>query len=286
MEYILPGSLFPNRPNISMAWYNKIEMSELPFAKKSLGQHWLTDATSLEAMCQAVNVGQQDTVLEIGPGLGTLTKLLVAKAKEVVAIELDQKLATELPMRVASTNLQVVQEDILRFNLSELPAGYKVVANIPYYLTSNLIRVLSESKTPPERAALLVQKEVAERVAAEPGDMSLLSVTAQWYWEVSLGRVVPAALFTPPPKVDSQILILKRRSHAPVADINETSLFRIVKAGFSQRRKTLLNSLGAGLHLSREVVQDALASSGIDPSARAQTLSLEQWAGLHKSLTR
>lgn len=261
-------------------------MSELPFAKKALGQHWLTDPSSLEAMCQAVNVGPQDTVLEIGPGLGTLTKLLVAKAKEVVAIELDQKLASELPGRVTAANLRVVQEDILRFNLSELPAGYKVVANIPYYLTSNLIRVLSESKTPPAQAALLVQKEVAERVAAEPGDMSLLSVTAQWYWEVSLGRVVPAALFTPPPKVDSQILILKRRNHPLAADVDAASLFRIVKAGFSQRRKTLLNSLGAGMHMSREEMQSMLESAGIDPAARAQTLSLVQWAELYKSLTR
>lgn len=259
---------------------------ELPFANKSLGQHWLTDPASLEAMCTAVDVGANDTVLEIGPGLGTLTKLLVAKAKEVIAIELDQKLADELPARVMATNLQVIQEDILRFNLSELPSGYKVVANIPYYLTSNLIRVLSESKTPPAQAALLVQKEVAERVTAKPGDMSLLSVTAQWYWEVSLGLVVPAALFTPPPKVDSQILILKRRNQPLVTDIDAASLFRIVKAGFSQRRKTLLNSLGAGMHLGREEMQGVLSAAGIDPAARAQTLSLEQWAKLYKSLTR
>lgn len=259
---------------------------EIPFARKSLGQHWLTDPASLEAMCGAADVGPQDTVLEIGPGLGTLTKLLVAKAREVIAIELDQKLANELPARVRTTNLQVVQADILRFNLSKLPVGYKVVANIPYYLTSNLIRVLSESKTPPAQAALLVQKEVAERVVAEPGDMSLLSVTAQWYWEVSVGRVVSAVLFTPPPKVDSQILILKRRDHPLAVDVDAASLFRIVKAGFSQRRKTLLNSLGAGMHINREEMLTILKSSGIDPAARAQTLSLEQWAALYKSLTR
>jgi len=261
-------------------------MSELPFAKKALGQHWLTDPASLEAMCAAVDVGGEDTVLEIGPGLGTLTALLVKKAREVIAIELDQKLAGELPTRVAASNLRVVEADILRFNLSELPAGYKVVANIPYYLTSNLIRVLSESKTPPSQVALLVQKEVAERVTANPGGMSLLSVTAQWYWEVSLGRVVPAALFTPPPKVDSQILILKHRAQPLVAGVNEASLFRIVKAGFSQRRKTLLNSLGAGMHIGRDEMAAVLISAGIDPAARAQTLSLEQWAQLYKSLTR
>ena len=259
---------------------------ELPFAKKELGQHWLTDAASLEAICAAVDVGAVDTVLEIGPGLGTLTALLVKKVREVIAIELDQRLARELPKRVAAANLKVVEADILRFNLAELPAGYKVVANIPYYLTSNLIRVLSETKTPPAQVALLVQKEVAERVAAAPGDMSLLSVTAQWYWEVSLGRVVPSSLFTPPPKVDSQVLILKRRPKALFPGIDEAVLFRIVKAGFSQRRKTLLNSLGAGMHIGRDEMLAMLANMGINPAARAQTLSLEQWAKLYKSLTR
>lgn len=261
-------------------------MSDMPFAKKALGQHWLTDHASLEAMCAAVGIGGDDTVLEIGPGFGTLTELLVEEAKEVVAVEFDQKLARGLPGRVAASNLRVVEADILRFNLAELPANYKVVANIPYYLTSNLIRVLSESKTPPSQAALLVQKEVAERVAAEPGDMSLLSVTAQWYWEVSLGRVVPAALFTPPPKVDSQILILKRRTQPLGADIDTTGLFKTVKFGFSQRRKTLLNSLGAGMHISRDKMSAILNAAGIDPTARAQTLSLAQWVKLYKSLTR
>jgi len=261
-------------------------MSDLPLAKKELGQHWLTDHASLEAMCAAVDVGANDTVLEIGPGLGTLTALLVKKAKDVVAVEFDQKLARELPARIVAPNLQVMETDILRFDLSQLPAGYKIVANIPYYLTSNLIRVLSESKTPPSQVALLVQKEVAERVNAEPGGMSLLSVTAQWYWNVSLGRIVPATLFTPPPKVDSQILILSRRAQPVVADVDTASLFRIVKAGFSQRRKTLLNSLGAGMHISRDEMLGVLANAGIDPAARAQTLSLEQWAALYKSLTR
>lgn len=259
---------------------------DMPFPKKALGQHWLTDRPSLEAMCAAVSVGSGDTVLEIGPGLGTLTELLVRKAKGVVAVEFDQKLARELPGRVTASNLRVVEADILRFNLSELSANYKVVANIPYYLTSNLIRVLSESKTPPSQAALLVQKEVAERVAAEPGDMSLLSVTAQWYWEVSLGRVVAAALFTPPPKVDSQILILKRRARPLAADIDTAGLFRIVKFGFSQRRKTLLNSLGAGTHISREQLLAILNDTGVDPTARAQSLSLVQWVKLYRSLTR
>ena len=159
-------------------------------------------------MCESVGLGSEDVVLEIGPGVGTLTELLVQRAKQVIAVEFDEKLASDLPKIRPETNLKVVQQDILSFNLTTLPADYKVVANIPYYLTSNLIRVLSESSNPPSKVALLVQKEVARRVVARPGAMSLLSVTAQYYWEASTGMVVPAKLFTPPPKVDSQILIL------------------------------------------------------------------------------
>jgi 16S rRNA (adenine1518-N6/adenine1519-N6)-dimethyltransferase len=256
-------------------------MSKLPFAKKSLGQHWLTDYSSLSAMCDAVQVSDGDTVLEIGPGVGTLTELLVERADTVIAVEFDQELAKQLPRRVPDSNLEVVHQDILKFNLTELPSGYKVVANIPYYLTSNLVRVLSESSNPPIQAALLVQKEVAERVAAKPGDMSVLSVTAQFYWEVTVGQVVPARLFTPAPKVDSQILILKRRTE-PLFDVDAKDLFRLVKAGYSNRRKTLLNSLSGGLQRPKAEILHMLESADIKPSARPQELSLEQWHSLFK----
>jgi 16S rRNA (adenine1518-N6/adenine1519-N6)-dimethyltransferase len=254
-----------------------------PAAKKSLGQHWLHDETSLHAMCDAADIGREDVVLEIGPGLGTLTEVLMSQATQVVAVEFDEKLAAELPHRVPPDNLQVIQQDILSFDFTSLPANYKVVANIPYYLTSNLIRVMSETPNPPRVAALLVQKEVAERVAAEPGSMSLLSVTAQYYWEVSLGQVVPAELFMPPPKVDSQILTLTHRLQPLFPDVDSKEFFRLVKAGFAQRRKTLLNSLSAGLHLTREAVQAWCQKVEIDPKRRAQTLSLEEWYLLYKS---
>ena len=252
-------------------------MTNEPIPKKSLGQHWLTDPASLDAMCTAAAVSATDVVLEIGPGLGTLTERLATRAYEVVAVEFDESLAKDLPSRLRADNVRIEQADILRFDLTALPKGYKVVANIPYYLTSHLIRVLSESANPPSVAALLVQKEVAERVAAEPGDMSLLSVTAQFYWQVSLGQLVPAKLFTPPPKVDSQILILHRRT-APLFDnVVPRDFFRVVRAGFSQRRKTLLNSLGAGLQLSRTETEALLQGAAIEPSRRAQSLSLEDW---------
>lgn len=255
-------------------------MSE-PRAKKSLGQHWLSDAPTLMAMCEAANVTVEDTVLEIGPGLGTLTEVLVKRARQVIAVEFDERLAKELAARVPAENLQVVSQDILSLDLTTLPPDYKVAANIPYYLTSNLIRVLSETSNPPRAAALLVQKEVAERVAAAPGAMSLLSVTAQFYWQVSLGRVVPAGLFEPPPKVDSQILIMQHRPEPLFKDVEPRQFFRLAKAGFAQRRKTLLNSIGSGLNLNREAARQLLEAASIVPGRRAQTLSLQEWHQLY-----
>jgi 16S rRNA (adenine1518-N6/adenine1519-N6)-dimethyltransferase len=253
-------------------------MSDAP--KKSLGQHWLYDEASLQAMVHAAGVQPVDTVLEIGPGLGTLTKLLVEQAAQVVAVEFDDALARDLPSRVPANNLRVVHEDILHFDLTQLPPDYKVAANIPYYLTSNLLRVLCESQNSFRQAALLIQKEVAARVCAQPGSMSLLSVSVQFYCEASLGGLVPAELFTPPPKVDSQILKLVRRPQPLFPDVDTKLFFRVVKAGFSQRRKTILNSLSAGLHLSREQTTQLLQQAHILPTTRAQNLSLSDWHGL------
>jgi 16S rRNA (adenine1518-N6/adenine1519-N6)-dimethyltransferase len=256
---------------------------EEPKPKKALGQHWLHDETSLLAMCEAAGLAKSDTVLEIGPGMGTLTKFLAEGAERVIAVEFDAALARELPGRVPAANLETVHEDILHFDFTKLPAGYKVIANIPYYLTSNLIRVLSETANPPERAVLLVQEEVAERVAAKPGDMSILSATAQYYWEIGLDREVPAELFTPPPKVDSRILVLKRRQEPLFPGIETKPFFRLVKAGFSQRRKTLLNALSGGLRLSKDQIDVICGEAGIDPGRRAQTLSLEEWHMLYRA---
>lgn len=256
-------------------------MQDIPNAKKSLGQHWLRDDASLDAMLEAAEINADDTVLEIGPGSGTLTAKLVERAKQVVAVEFDADLARDLPARVPAANLQVIRQDILRFDLTSLPAGYKVAANIPYYLTSNLLRVLCESKNPFSKAALLVQKEVAERVCARAGDMSLLSISVQFYCEASLGPVVPAKLFTPPPKVDSQILKLTYRQEPLFDDVDTKQFFRIVKAGFSQRRKTILNALSAGLRLSRDETAALLEAADIDPTTRAQNLSLDDWHALY-----
>ncbi len=256
-------------------------MPDLP-AKKSLGQHWLDDTASLEGICQAADIQPDDTILEIGPGPGSLTKLLVKKAGRVIAVEFDTNLAADLPSRVKADNLEVIEQDILSFYLTSLPQDYKIVANIPYYLTSNLIRAISETPNPPASATILVQKEVAQRVAAEPGAMSILSVTAQFYWQVGLGQIVPAELFTPPPKVDSQVLLLNRRPELLFPDVDTKTFFRLVKAGFAQRRKTLLNSLSSGLHIDRDKVEDICQQANIEPARRPQTLSLKEWHQIYQ----
>jgi 16S rRNA (adenine1518-N6/adenine1519-N6)-dimethyltransferase len=249
--------------------------------KKSLGQHWLHDEESLLAMCEASELTENDQVVEIGPGLGTLTKYLVERAGKVTAVEFDEELYRKLPKNIVADNLTIINDDCLKFDYNTMPAGFKVVANIPYYLTSNLLRVLSEAGNPPSMIVLLVQKEVAERVAALPGQMSLLSVSVQLYYQANLDMIVPAELFTPPPKVDSQIIKLVRRSDPLFKDLDSTLFFRIVKAGFSQRRKKLRSSLSAGLHISKEEVETLLSSAGIDANCRPQELSLDQWHTLY-----
>lgn len=252
-------------------------MNDFPFANKSLGQHWLTDDTVLESIVDAAGVKATDTVLEIGPGLGTLTKHLLKRAKQVVAVEFDQALANKLAQQKLSDKLKVITTDILQFDLTSLPPDYKVVANIPYYLTSKLIRNLSETPNAADTVVILVQKEVAERVAAKSGNMSLLSVSAQFYWDVSLGIDVPAKLFIPPPKVDSKVLIMKRIKQAVFDDVDKKKYFQLVKAGFSSRRKTLLNSLSGGLRLDKDEINRLFLAAGLDTGLRPQMLSLEDW---------
>ncbi len=258
-------------------------MSQL-VPKKRLGQHWLQDRATLMSICDSAELTSRDTVLEIGPGLGTLTDELQKRAGKVIAIELDERLATQLQETHGAQNVQVITGDILQFDFSSLPPGYKIVANIPYYLTSNLLRLLAETSNPPERAVLLVQKEVAERATAHPGSMSLLAVSVQMYFEATTGVVVPKALFTPAPKVDSQVLLLKRRTMPLFPDLDEKKFFRIVKAGFSQRRKKLRSSLSAGLQLPVAVAERHLHEVGISPSSRPQELSLDDWYRLYQHL--
>lgn len=247
--------------------------------KKYLSQNWLSDIDSLEAMIRAGEVMRDDVVLEIGPGPGTLTELLTQRAKHVIAVEFDEVLAENLHRIVPAINLEVHHADILNFDFSDLH-DFKVVANIPYHITAKIIQRFVTSKNPPSLLALLVQKEVAQRVVATPGAMSVLAVSVQLYADVEALEVVPAELFTPPPKVDSQILQIRMRDE-PRFDVNETLFFRLVKAGFGERRKKLVNSLAGGLQLQKKEVEKLLVSSKIELSSRAQELSIESWYDLY-----
>ncbi len=251
---------------------------------KSLGQHWLKDRLILEAIADCAELNSDDTILEIGPGLGTLTSVLLSHVSRVVAVEFDEELARKLPKQFPGKNLQVDHADILSYDTRELPAGYKVVANVPYYITSKIVQKISEDANPPSIAVLLVQKEVAVRIAAKPGNMSILAVAAQLYFEAELGPLVVAKHFTPPPKVDSQVVILKRRPEPLFPDLDEKAFFRTVRAGFSAKRKMLRSSLSGGLGVSKEEAEKLLASAGIESNKRAEALSLDDWRRLTELL--
>ena len=244
---------------------------------KSLGQHWLHDRFVLEEIAETAGITKNDTVLEIGPGLGTLTSELLRRAKEVIAVEFDRELAKKLPGQFPGKKLTVINEDILSFDLSRLPKNYIVVANVPYYITSKIVQKLMTADNKPKVAVLLVQKEVAERIAAGPGNMSLLGISAQIYADTTLGIIVPRELFTPPPKVDSQVVVLHLRDEPLVAAENEREFFRVVRAGFSAKRKKLRGSLSGGLGLSKVQIEELLKRSDVSPDSRAEDLSIEDW---------
>lgn len=253
---------------------------------KSLGQHWLKDRDVLSAIADDAELTSDDVVLEIGPGLGTLTSELLRRCKKVVAVEFDDDLAAKLPDQFPGKNLEVVSQDILKFDLTTLPKDYAVVANVPYYITSKIVQLLMTSSNKPRIAVLLVQKEVAKRLAARAGDMSILAVSAQIFADVSLGDVVPAVYFTPPPKVDSQVVILKTRAKSLLHEVNEKDFFTVVKAGFSAKRKKLRSSLSGGLKIEKAIAVELLTGADINPDARAESLSIDDWIRLTKVVTR
>lgn len=250
--------------------------------KKSLGQHWLKDRAILAKIADDAGITEDDTVLEIGPGLGTLTSELLRRAKNVVAVELDEALAAKLPGQFPGKDLTVVNQDILTFDLRTIPENYVVAANVPYYITSKIVQLLTTAVNKPRTIVLLIQKEVAERLAATPGDMSILAVSAQIYAEVELSDVVPAEYFTPPPKVDSQVVVLHMRKEPLIQPAEEKQFFRIVKAGFSAKRKKLRSSIASGLHLSKADAEVLLVKAGISPEDRAEALSLDDWVRLSR----
>lgn len=247
---------------------------------KSLGQNFLQDESALRQVVEAARVTAEDVVLEVGPGLGSLTRHLAQNAQLVIAVELDPALIPVLKKVVAQfSNVRVVHADILALDLSGLvsQSAYLVVANIPYNITSALIRKFLEASTPPFRMVLTLQQEVARRICAAPGDMSLLSLSVQVYGQPEIVAHIPADAFYPPPRVASSILRIDRYTSPLIPQPELDTFFMLIKAGFSQKRKTLRNALAAGLRLSTSKAENLLNSAQIDPMRRAETLSLSEW---------
>jgi len=252
---------------------------------KGLGQNFLQENATLQKIISAADLGPPDDVLEIGPGLGSLTRYLALSARSVTAVELDRKLFPALESVLAPyKNVRLVQGDILKLDparLIETP-GYIVVANIPYYITSAVIRHLLEAEQRPSRLVLTVQKEVAERICAVPGKMSLLALSVQVYGKPVIGATIPAEAFYPPPKVDSAVLCIQVYSQPNLPTDRLDLFFTLIKAGFSQKRKTLRNAISGGLRIAPVEAEELLSAAGIDPRRRAEALSLEEWGNLVK----
>ncbi len=256
--------------------------------RRSLSQNFLTDAAALDAIVAGAELQPGDRVVEIGPGLGVLTRRLLAAGASVLAVELDARLAAWLRRELGGIpGFELFEADALELDPSTCFPGqpFKLVANIPYHITSPLLHAFLEGERPPQLTVLLVQLEVAERVAAPPGQMSYLSVFVQNAAAAEVVGRVPADAFEPAPKVDSAVLRLRRRDDPPVPPGSERDPFyRIVQAGFRQRRKQLHNGLGRELPLPPGALEGALASCGIDPERRPQTLSVDEWACLARRL--
>jgi len=257
--------------------------------RKGLGQHFLIDGEVLELVTSAAELNPGDVIMEIGPGLGILTRELARQAGRVIAIELDSNLAVILKQTLASfDNVTIVNEDILRIEpaallaeqkVTDSPFGYKVVANLPYYITSPVLRYFLEAPVKPQLMVMMVQKEVAEAIVAEPGQMSLLSVSVQLYGEPRIISYVPAQSFYPAPEVDSAILRIELYTQPAVA-VDKGSFFELVRGGFSLPRKQICNSLAQGLGLPKAEVLSLLGKADIAPKRRAETLTLGEWAQL------
>lgn len=252
-------------------------------AKKSLGQHFLTDRKALETILEAADLTKTDRVLEVGPGMGILTRELCEKAKEVIAVELDSKMVPLIKTAcIKHSNLWVKNEDVLTFDTTEL-GEYKVVSNLPYYITSAVIKLFLEAKNKPQEMVLLMQREVAERLAAKPSRMSKLSVATQFYSNPQIIDVVPRTSFFPAPKVDSAIVKLRVYKKPLFPDADPKIFFKLVRAGFSEKRKQLINSLSHALCLNREYTEQLLKDAGINPQARAETLAMKDWYNLYQA---
>ena len=257
--------------------------------KRSLGQNFLHDPNALEKIVDTAELMPEDTVLEIGPGAGALTKVLAESARHVVSVEIDERLRPVLESELSHyENIYLVFDDFLKVDPLKLvgTTEFVVVANVPYYITSAIIRHLLDNHRRPRRLVLTVQLEVAERIIASPPDMSLLSVSVQFYGRPQIVTRLKPAAFWPRPDVDSAVLRIDTFDHFPVDVPSARAFFRVVRAGFSQKRKQLKNSLGGGLGVKSRAAGDIMEAAGVDPRRRAETLTLEEWAALTREVER
>ena len=282
--------------NITMDLTSKKQIKDLlkeyrTYASKRLGQNFLIDKTVLRKIIEAADLKPNDMVLEIGPGIGTLTRELAKTAIKVIAIEKDPKMIDILKDTTKDfQNVEIIKEDILKMSPEsyKLKAkSYKVVANLPFYLTAPVIRQFLETKNPPQEMNLVVQKEVAQRICAKPPDMSILAVSIQFYAKPEIISYISKKSFWPSPKVDAAILkIVPRQFCVPASRQFCEQFFRIVKAGFAHPRKQILNNLSNELKYDKEVVRFWLLKNNIQLTQRAETLTLEDWIKLTKSFKR
>lgn len=250
---------------------------------KAFGQNFLVDHSILLQIIEAAEIHADDQVLELGAGTGVLTRELSRHARRVVAVELERKMLTLLAKTTRNcANVEILERNLLYVDPTEVFGSepYKLVANLPYYITAPAFRHFLESANPPRVFVVMVQYEVAQRIVAGPGDLSLLGVSIQFYGKPKIIAHVPARAFYPAPKVDSAILRIDLKDEVPLTTKERDGFFRLVQAGFSERRKQLHNSLARGLHRKNVEVQAWLQAANIDPSRRAETLSIEEWLRL------
>src|SRR5436309_9062002 len=254
---------------------------------KAFGQNFLVDRSVLRKIVEAAEIHSSDQVLEVGAGTGVLTRELAREAQRVVAVELERDMLTLLAETTRQYgNVELIARNLLYLDPDEVFGGvtYKLVANLPYYITAPTFRHFLESGNPPRLIVVMVQQEVAQRIVASPGDLSLLGVSIQFYGQPKIIAHVPARAFYPAPKADSAILRVDLRKQVPLTPEQRDSFFRLVQAGFAERRKQLHNSLTHHLHQKNEEVRASLTAANIDPSRRAETLSIEDWLRLWHAL--
>ncbi len=267
-----------------------LDMFGFSFAKK-YGQNFLIDGNIVSNIVKNAGITKEDTVLEIGPGIGTMTQVLCEQAKNVIAVEIDKRLIDVLTFTLRDyDNVTVINSDILKCNIEELCKQYssngrlKVVANLPYYITTPIIMELLEKNNNSviESITVMIQKEVAERLGAEPGnkDYGAITLSINYYSDANIVMTVPASCFMPRPNVDSAVIRMDIYDKPPVATKDEVKMFKVIKAAFSQRRKTLVNGVSSSTDIAKETILKSLNEMGLSESVRGETLSLEQFAEL------